>query len=70
MKNYILTGEVKKNLPNATFLVFSKELNKKILCYISGKMRINYIRIMPGDVVKVEVNKISPNKGRIIYRLK
>ncbi|MGX7582580.1 translation initiation factor IF-1 [Candidatus Vidania fulgoroideorum] len=67
---YIIDCEVIKTLPNSTFLVFSKKLQQKIVCYISGKMRINYIKIIPGDIVKVEINKYYKNKGRIIYRLK
>lgn len=65
-----LEGEVIKNLPNSTFLVFVKKISKKIICYISGKMRINYIKIVPGDLVRIETDKFCINKGRIIYRLK
>ncbi|WP_458659099.1 translation initiation factor IF-1 [Candidatus Vidania fulgoroideorum] len=68
--NLILEGEIIKNLPNATFLVYFKKIKREIVCYISGKIRINYIRILPGDIVKVEINKFYSNKGRIIYRLK
>ena len=51
-------------LPNATF-------NKHvILCHIAGKMRMHYIKIMPGDRVKVELTPYSLDKGRITYRYK
>ncbi|MGX7589523.1 translation initiation factor IF-1 [Candidatus Vidania fulgoroideorum] len=70
MNNFTLKGEVLKNLPNSTFLVLIKEIKKKVICYISGKMRINYIRINPGDIVNVKINKYCFNKGIIVYRLK
>ncbi|EJF06393.1 translation initiation factor IF-1 [Thiovulum sp. ES] len=63
-------GTVVEALPNATFRV---ELNKNkhvILCHIAGKMRMNYIRILPGDTVKVELTPYSLDKGRITYRYK
>lgn len=64
-----VTGQVVENLPNTMFRV--KLTNGKIiLCHLSGKMRINYIRIMPGDQVRVETTPYDPDKGRIIFRLK
>lgn len=70
-KNIVsLNGKIIKNLSNSMFLVNILDKNIEIVCYISGKMRINYIRLLPGDIVKVEVNKENFNKGRIIYRLK
>ena len=65
-----LEGEVKKALPNAMFLV-EAELgpNKhEILATVSGKMRKNFIRIVPGDRVKVEVSPYDLTRGRIIFR--
>ncbi|MGX7458825.1 translation initiation factor IF-1 [Candidatus Vidania fulgoroideorum] len=56
-------------LPNSTFLVSTKN-HRKLLCHLSGKMRINYIRILQGDKVKIEFYKNDSSKGRIIYRLK
>jgi len=41
-----------------------------ILCHLSGKMRLNFIRIMPGDKVRVEVTPYDPGKGRITYRVR
>lgn len=63
-------GIVKESLPNAMFKVELERLNKEILCHISGKIRMNYIKIVPGDKVKVEINPYSLDKGRITYRYK
>jgi len=63
-------GIVKEALPNATFRVELEGLNKEVLCHISGKIRMNYIKIVPGDKVKVEINPYSLDKGRIVYRYK
>lgn len=58
-----------ETLPNAMFKV---ELENKhhVLAHISGKMRKNFIRILPGDRVLVELSPYDLNRGRIIYRLK
>lgn len=74
MKNeekYVITGEVMENLPNTTFRVkLDKQFGgKTILCYLSGKMRKNYIKILPGDRVKIEITPYDPERGRIVYRL-
>ena len=60
-------GVVKEALPNTMFRV---ELSNKlvIFAHLSGKMRKHYIRIVPGDVVKVELSPYDLTKGRIIYR--
>ena len=63
-------GIVKDALPNAMFKVELEGLGKEILCHISGKIRMNYIKIVPGDKVKVEINPYSLDKGRITYRYK
>lgn len=70
-KKIIVTGEVIENLPNTTFRVrLDKEYNEKIIfCYLSGKMRKNYIKILPGDRVKIEITPYDLEKGRIVYRL-
>ncbi|GAA9602332.1 translation initiation factor IF-1 [Helicobacter pylori] len=62
-------GKVIEALPNATFKV---ELDNKhvVLCRISGKMRIHYIRIALGDRVKLELTPYSLDKGRITFRYK
>ena len=64
-----IDGTVQEALPNATFKV---ELDNKhvILCHIAGKMRMHYIKIMPGDKVRVELTPYSLDKGRITYRYK
>lgn len=62
-------GTVVETLPNAMFRV---ELKNKhlILAHISGKMRMNFIRILPGDRVKVEMSPYDLTRGRITYRYK
>ena len=62
-------GKVLEALPNTMFRVKLSD-ERVILCHLSGKMRMNYIRIMPGDSVKVEITPYDQNKGRIIFRLK
>ena len=64
-----IDGKVIEALPNATFRV---ELDNKhvILCHIAGKMRMHYIKILPGDKVKVELAPYSLDKGRITFRYK
>ncbi len=64
-----LEGEVVEALPNTMFRVhLDNELD--ILAHISGKMRMNYIRILPGDRVKVELSPYDLTRGRITYRFK
>jgi translation initiation factor IF-1 len=60
-------GVVTDTLPNATFKV-KLDTGHELLCHISGKIRMNYIRIVVGDKVKVELNPYSLDKGRITYR--
>ena len=62
-------GKVVEALPNATFKVEIAN-GKVVLCRISGKMRMNYIRILPGDKVRIELMPYSVDKGRIVYRNK
>jgi translation initiation factor IF-1 len=62
-------GTVKEPLPNAMFKV-ELENGHKILAHISGKMRMHYIRILPGDKVTVELSPYDLTKGRITYRKK
>jgi|TARA_B110000259_G_scaffold74679_1_gene87861 translation initiation factor IF-1 len=64
-----MDGEVLENLPNATFKV-KLENGHEVLGYISGKMRMNYIRILPGDKVTVEISPYDLSKGRITFREK
>lgn len=62
-------GVVIESLPNATFKVRLND-GPEILAHISGKMRIHYIKILPGDRVTVEMSPYDETRGRIIYREK
>jgi len=62
-------GTVLEPLPNAMFRVELKN-GHKVLAHISGKMRMNYIRILPGDKVKLEMSPYDLTRGRITYRFK
>jgi len=62
-------GTVLEPLPNTMFKV-ELENGHKVLAHISGKMRMNFIRILPGDRVMVELSPYDLNRGRIIYRFK
>ena len=64
-----LQGEVLEALPNAMFRV-ELENGHSVLCNISGKIRMNYIRILPGDRVVVELSPYDLTRGRITYRYK
>jgi translation initiation factor IF-1 len=64
-----MAGEVIENLPNATFKV-RLENGHVIHGFISGKMRMNYIRILPGDKVTVQLTPYDLSKGRITFRAK
>jgi translation initiation factor IF-1 len=62
-------GSVLETLPNASFRI-RLENDHIILGHISGKMRMNYIRILPGDKVLVELSPYDLTRGRIVYRYK
>ncbi len=62
-------GEVTETLPNATFRV-KLENGHIVLAHISGKMRKNYIKILPGDKVKLELSPYDLGRGRLTYRYK
>lgn len=64
-----LEGEVLEALPNAMFKV-RLENGHEILAHISGKMRMHYIKILPGDRVTVELSVYDLNRGRITFRYK
>ena len=72
MKNQIILkeGEIIESLPNTTFKVKPLGGEKVILCHLSGKMRLNRIKVMPGDKVKVELTPYDETRGRIVYRFK
>ena len=67
--NIEFDGEVVDTLPNTTFKV-KRENGHVVIAHISGKMRMNYIRILPGDKVTVEMTPYDLNKGRIVFRAK
>ena len=62
-----ITGKVIEKLPNAMFQV-ELENGHQVLAHISGKLRMNYIRILPGDKVTIELSHYDLSKGRIIWR--
>ena len=69
-------GKVTENLPNTLFRVEVDDKNitelngKMLLCHLSGKMRMHYIKILPGDKVRVQITPYDLTKGRIVYREK
>jgi len=62
-----IEGTVKEALPNALFRV-ELDNGHKVLAHVSGKMRMHFIRILPGDRVTIEMSPYDLTKGRIIYR--
>ena len=62
-------GTIKESLPNAMFRV-QLENGHVVLAHISGKIRMNFIRILPGDKVKVELSPYDLSRGRITFRCK
>jgi translation initiation factor IF-1 len=62
-------GVISESLPNAMFRV-ELENGHKILAHVSGKIRMNFIRILPGDKVKVELSPYDLSRGRITFRCK
>ena len=65
----VLEGTIQESLPNAMFRV-ELENGHRVLAHISGKMRMHYIRILPGDKVQVELTPYDLTRGRITYRYK
>ena len=65
----VLEGTIKESLPNAMFKV-TLDNGHEVLAHISGKMRMHYIRILPGDKVQVELTPYDLTRGRITYRYK
>jgi translation initiation factor IF-1 len=64
-----MEGEVLETLPNAVFRV-KLENGHKVMAHISGKMRMHYIKILPGDRVTVQFSPYDLSRGRIVYRSK
>lgn len=69
-KGIEVEGLVLENLPSARFRVKLDESDTEILAHVSGKMRMNWIRILPGDRVRVELSPYDLTMGRIVYRYK
>ena len=63
-------GIVTDKLPNAMFKVELNENKHQVLCHLSGKLRVNYSKILPGDRVTIEMSPYDLTKGRIIWRAK
>lgn len=73
--SFELDGIVKESLPNTLFRVEVNDPSHNlvaaiILCHLSGKMRMNFIKILPGDKVRIEMTPYDRTKGRIVYRYK
>ena len=68
MKKEIFKGKVIEALQELTFKV-ELEDGRTVLAYVSGKMRLNFIKVIPGDEVMIELSPYDKNKGRIIKRL-
>jgi translation initiation factor IF-1 len=64
-----IDGTIKENLPNASFRVVL-ENGHEVLAHVSGKMRMHFIKILPGDKVTMELSPYDLTKGRITYRYK
>ena len=67
--NIEIDGEITETLPNAMFRV-KLENGHMVLAHVSGKMRMHYIKILPGDTVKLELSPYDLTRGRITYRYK
>jgi len=66
-QNIEVDGEIIETLPNAMFKV-SLENGHEVLAHVSGKMRMHYIKILPGDKVKLELSPYDLSRGRITFR--
>lgn len=66
--SFELEGIVSESLPNTLFRVKLPD-GSVILCALSGKMRMNFVKILPGDRVRVEMTQYDKTRGRITYRL-
>lgn len=65
--SFEVEGTVRESLPNTLFRVELPD-GTEVLCHLSGKMRLHFIKILPGDKVKIEMTPYDRTKGRIIYR--
>ncbi len=71
-QNIQVEGIIKETLPNAMFRVEVEigDSTHEVLAHISGKMRMHFIKILPGDMVKLEISPYDLSRGRITYRNK
>jgi len=67
-KGIVVEGTVEEALPNAMFRV-KLDTGHEVLAHVSGKMRMHFIRILPGDRVKVELSPYDLTRGRIVFRM-
>jgi len=67
-KGIVVEGTVEEALPNAMFRV-KLDTGHEVLAHVSGKMRMHFIRILPGDKVRVELSPYDLTRGRIIFRM-
>lgn len=67
-KNTIVEGEILEAMPNTMFKVVLTD-NREILATLSGRMRKNYVRVFPGDKVRVEMTPYDEKRGRIVYKI-
>ncbi|RMA92459.1 translation initiation factor IF-1 [Hydrogenothermus marinus] len=67
-KGIVVEGTVEEALPNAMFRV-KLDTGHEVLAHVSGKMRMHFIKILPGDRVKVELSPYDLTRGRIIFRM-
>lgn len=68
-----LIGVVEETFPNATFrvkILSSQAKDHELLCHLAGRMRVNRVRILPGDKVRVEMTPYDLQKGRVTYRFR
>lgn len=65
-----ITGVVTENLPNASFRVKTDNSEDIMLCQLAGKMRANWVRILPGDRVAIEIDQYDALRGRIVAKIR
>jgi len=66
----VLEGEIVENLPNTQFRVHLPEMDKSIIAVVSGKMRRNWVRLLVGDMVRVEFSPYDLERARIIAKIR
>jgi translation initiation factor IF-1 len=75
-KSFVAEGVVTENLPNTMFRVKIGSVGDKslidqlLLCTVAGRLRLHYVRLMPGDRVRLEISPLDKTRGRIVYKIK